>query len=93
MIHIVTRGESVYQIARYYGISQNQVISDNGLVYPYQLTPGQALFLDVNVSKEGRPLFVNGYAYPFINRDSSVDVIDNLRLWIYHGWEIDRAGG
>lgn len=86
MIHIVTRGESVYQIARYYGISQNQVISDNGLVYPYQLTPGQALFLDVNVSKEGRPLFVNGYAYPFINRDvldTAIPALTSLTIFGY----------
>ena len=67
MIHIVTRGESVYQIARYYGITPAEVISNNGLSYPYQLTSGQALFLGEE-QKTGS-LYVNGYAYPFIQRE------------------------
>lgn len=91
MIHIVTRGESVYQIAAYYGITSEQVIRDNGLAYPYQLTPGQALFLpDGRDNREGR-LYVNGYAYPFIERDvlaEAVPALTSLTIFGY-GFTVD----
>lgn len=90
MIHIVTRGESVYQIARYYGITPAEVISNNGLSYPYQLTPGQALFLGEE-QKIGS-LYVNGYAYPFIQREVLNTAIPALSSLTIFGYGFTKEG-
>lgn len=44
-IHVVNPGETVWGIARQYGISASRIISDNGLRTPQALVPGQALLL------------------------------------------------
>lgn len=86
MIHIVTRGESVYQIAAYYGVPPEEIIRDNGLSYPYRLTPGQALFLTVNAERGYAPLYVNGYAYPFIRKEilnTAIPALSSLTIFGY----------
>lgn len=41
--HVVMSGETVYCIARAYGVSPNAIISYNWIAYPYWLYPGQVL--------------------------------------------------
>ncbi len=41
--HVVRSGETVYCIARAYGVSPNAIISYNWIGYPYWLYPGQVL--------------------------------------------------
>lgn len=70
-IYVVKPGDSIYSIANAYGITVNNLIFDNQLIYPYELVPGQALF--VGMGQEGqngtrREIAVSGYAYPFISR-------------------------
>ncbi|MBE5954312.1 MAG: LysM peptidoglycan-binding domain-containing protein [Lachnospiraceae bacterium] len=70
-IYVVKSGDSIYSIANAYGIAVNNLIFDNQLIYPYELVPGQALF--VGTGQEGqngtrREIAVSGYAYPFISR-------------------------
>ncbi|MBQ9934339.1 MAG: LysM peptidoglycan-binding domain-containing protein [Lachnospiraceae bacterium] len=70
-IYVVKSGDSIYSIANAYGITVNNLIFDNQLIYPYELVPGQALF--VGTGQEGqngtrREIAVSGYAYPFISR-------------------------
>ena len=90
MVHIVTRGESVYQISRYYGIAPEEIIRNNGLSYPYQLTPGQALFLGEE-QKIGS-LYVNGYVYPFIQREVLNTAIPALSSLTIFGYGFTREG-
>ncbi len=45
IIHVVARGESVYLISGYYGVSPDRIISDNGLADPAQLAVGQTLVI------------------------------------------------
>ncbi len=44
-IHIVAAGETVYSIARQYGIPLSQLTVDNGLSPPFRLAVGQALVI------------------------------------------------
>ncbi len=67
-IYVVTPGDTIYSIALSYGIDVNRIIFDNQLIYPYELVPGQALFIGVGGSQQGRTISVSGYAYPFISR-------------------------
>lgn len=45
LIHIVAAHDTLYALARRYGISVARLISDNGLRYPYPLVLGQALLI------------------------------------------------
>lgn len=66
-IYVVQPGDSVDIIAEYYGVSAEQIIQDNQLVYPYELAVGQALFIALGERKPSRSIAVSGYAYPFIS--------------------------
>lgn len=92
MIYIVSRGDSVYGIAGTYHIPLQEIIEDNGLVYPYQLVPGQALFLSVGEKQITGPLSVNGYAYPFIREDVLNTAIPALSSLTIFGYGFTREG-
>ncbi|MBR3833390.1 MAG: LysM peptidoglycan-binding domain-containing protein [Lachnospiraceae bacterium] len=67
-IYVVKAGDTVYGIASSYSVDVNLIIFDNQLIYPYELVPGQALFIGVGERIGGRTISVSGYAYPFISR-------------------------
>jgi spore germination protein len=60
VIHVVQPGETVQSIAKYYGISENNLVQDNGLSSPYNLVVGQSLVIVkpdiVYIVKEGDTL-------------------------------------
>ena len=45
IIHVVKSGESVYSIASQYGVAPGEIIAENGLSSPNQLSVGQALVI------------------------------------------------
>jgi len=45
IIYTVKRGDSIYSIARRYGLNPNKIINDNGLTRPNELVVGQNLVL------------------------------------------------
>jgi len=61
IIHIVRQGETVLSIARFYGVSPQRLIQDNGLNGQGYLVIGQALIVlipeTVHTVKEGESLF------------------------------------
>lgn len=71
-IYVVKQFDSVDYIADVTGVSAEQIIRQNQLVYPYELAVGQALFIgsDTGTTNQGnRPYLVTGgYAYPFISK-------------------------
>lgn len=71
-IYVVEAGDNVDAIAVKAGISVETLLWDNQIEYPYRLAVGQALFIeDGRESPDKRPLDVNGYAYPFIRRETA----------------------
>lgn len=66
-IYVVRPGDTIDSIAQELGVSAEQLIYDNQLIYPYELAVGQALFVDRNVRNASRAISVSGYAYPFIS--------------------------
>ncbi|MGN0587892.1 MAG: LysM peptidoglycan-binding domain-containing protein, partial [Oscillospiraceae bacterium] len=44
-IYIVQQGDTVFSIAEKFGVSAQRIISDNGLLTPQSITPGQALLI------------------------------------------------
>ena len=66
-IYVVEPGDTVDRIAAKTGIPAETLIYDNQIEYPYRLAVGQALFIRGGQMGSVRtPLYVSGYAYPFI---------------------------
>ena len=86
-IYVVKSGDTVDSIAESFGIPVSSVIYNNQLVYPYPLAVGQALLLSLGVSSElSYPAWVNGYAYPFIQRDvlnETLPYLSSLSVFSY----------
>lgn len=84
-IYIVQPGDSVYRIAQEKGISQESVIYNNQLAYPYNLVVGQALLLSVGTSDTQKRLVeIGGYAYPYINKNVLTQTLPYLsKLFIF----------
>lgn len=69
-IYVVNPGDTIDTIAAENGVPVDTVIYNNQLEYPYELAIGQALLLSAGESgQQGKRVEVNGYAYPFIDRD------------------------
>ncbi len=66
-IYVVQPGDNVDLIAETTGVSAERIISDNQLIYPYELAVGQALLIADGERNPSRSVYVSGYAYPFIS--------------------------
>lgn len=66
-IYVVQPGDTIDSIAASLGVSTQDLIYDNQLLYPYELAVGQALFVNRNTRSAERAIRVSGYAYPFIS--------------------------
>lgn len=69
-IYVVQPGDSVYSIAAAYGVSAEEIIYINQLVFPFLLVIGQALLIPAasGISRNRPILNSFGYAYPYISR-------------------------
>lgn len=74
-IYVVAEGDTVYSIAQRYGVTEESIEEVNQLQYPYTLVVGQALLIEdtgeeenLGVGQNRPPIYVNGFAYPFISR-------------------------
>ena len=78
-IYVVQPGDTVDSIALSHGDSVSSVIYNNQLAYPYPLAVGQALLLSSGETKEpSYSAWINGYAYPFIQRDTLHETLPYL---------------
>lgn len=78
-IYVVQSGDTVDSIAGSHGTSASSIIYNNQLEYPYPLAVGQALLLSSGETSEpSYPAWVNGYAYPFIRRDTLNETLPYL---------------
>jgi len=67
-VHTVRRGETLLAISRQYGISIRQLQRNNPVLEGgIQLFPGQSIVIRYRATPSV-PLWVNGYAYPFVDR-------------------------
>lgn len=86
-IYVVKEEDTVDSIAQRYGVPVSSVIFDNQLIYPYPLAVGQALLL--STESETAPsysAYVNGYAYPYIDREvleETLPFLSSLSVFSY----------
>ena len=86
-IYVVKSGDTVDAIARSAGVPVQDLIFDNQIPYPYRLAVGQALFIRTPAQGNASgsetagpryPLYVSGYAYPFIQPQVLEDTLPEL---------------
>lgn len=86
-IYVVKPGDSVDSIANAEGISVDTLVYDNQIYPPYRLAIGQALYIAGDSPPEDMmPLYVFGYAYPFIepeNLDNTLPFLTDLYVFSY----------
>lgn len=86
-IYVVKPGDSVDSIANAEGISVDTLVYDNQIYPPYRLAIGQALYIAGDSPAEDMiPLYVFGYAYPFIeqdNLDNTLPFLTDLYVFSY----------
>ena len=79
LIHTVKKGDSLYSIGREYGVTIEQLIAANGDSVTPTLIIGQAVIVPTPTEKLG-DILVNGYAYPFIEKETLYKTLPSLSL-------------
>ncbi len=86
-IYVVNPGDTVDSIAAENGVPVDTILYNNQLEYPYELAVGQALLLSKGEREQGgKTVEVNGYAYPFIQRDvldQTLPYLSDLSVFSY----------
>lgn len=86
-IYVVQQGDSVDSIASSQGVPVDALVFDNQIQPPYRLAIGQSLYIRGDEPPEDRtPLYVFGYAYPFIepvNLDNTLPFLTDLYVFSY----------
>lgn len=86
-IYVVNPGDTVDSIAAENGVPVDTILYNNQLEYPYELAVGQALLLSKGEGGQGgKTVEVNGYAYPFIQRDvldQTLPYLSDLSVFSY----------
>lgn len=141
IIHTVKPGDTVWKLARTYGVSPERILSDNAVTNPNQLVVGQALLIllpetihtvrpgdtltsiasqygtDITTLLQNNPsivlnpslyagekltiafqnektreILINGYAYPYINRNVLRQTLPYLSMLTIFGYGISADG-
>ncbi len=85
-------GDSLYKIGKSYGVSVDQLVRANGIDPNKYLVIGDSLIIPSAEEKRG-PLIVNGYAYPFIDREVLRKTLPYLTYLSVFSYGVDDEGG
>ena len=96
IIHVVKPGETLTQIAREYGVSVESIVKNNRLLYSESLVVGQTIVIILEDQEEPtKPwgdIWVNGYAYPYINTNTLSQVLPSLTYITIFGYGFTTEG-
>ena len=93
-IYIVRPGDSLYAIARRFGVSVNRLVYDNQIADPDRIAVGRALVID-----DGSPggtlgrTEAAGYAYPTIRESVLNESLPALTYLLPFTWRVEADGG
>lgn len=86
-VHTVAAGETLASIAQQYGVSINDIRQNNPRITTQENLPvGEALVITFQGREVLKDIRVNGYAYPFIDRDvlrMTLPFLTNASLFTY----------
>lgn len=90
-IYIVRRGDSLWSIARRYGVTVDELIYTNQIQDPSRLAVGRALVIPGAVQQLGSAE-VNAYAYPNISEGVLAETLPSLSFLCPFSWQITASG-
>lgn len=71
LVHTIATGDTLTSIAQLYGVSVNDILQKNPWVAAQEgLTVGDELVIEFEGAGDRRNTVINGYCYPFIDRDT-----------------------
>lgn len=89
--HTVNTGESLYSIARNYGLSVADLQKANPQIDPQRLIPGTVINIPLPSPRLGT-IYVNGYAFPTINRGVLQQTLPYLTYLSIFSYEVRPDG-
>jgi len=92
IIHVVKPNETIYTIARSYGVPPSQIINDNELSDPNKLVVGQTLVILYSSTVKQGTMSVSGYAYPYISEDVLRKTLPYLTYITIFSYAFDENG-
>lgn len=92
-LYIVRPGDSLYTIARRFGVTVDAIAYDNQIADPARIAVGRALVIedDTPGGSLGRTESA-GYAYPSISRATLAETLPYLTYFIPFTYTIDKSG-
>ena len=91
-IFVVKRGDTLYSIAKKFGVTTERLSYINALSDPNRLTVGQTLVIPGDSSPQGE-IEVNGYAYPNISDAVLNEALPYMTFLCPFSWQMDASGG
>lgn len=91
-IFVVKRGDTLYSIAKKFGVTTERLSYINALSDPNRLTVGQTLVIPGDSSPHGE-IEVNGYAYPNISDAVLNEALPYMTFLCPFSWQMDASGG
>ena len=91
-IFVVKRGDTLYSIAKNFGVTTERLSYINALSDPNRLTVGQTLVIPGDSSPQGE-IEVNGYAYPNISDAVLNEALPYMTFLCPFSWQMDASGG
>ncbi len=92
VVHTVVAGDNLIKIAREYGTSVMSLVQNNpDLIFQQTLQPGQQLTISFKTPKE-RDITINGYAYPYVDRNTLLGTLPYLSLLTIFGYGFTEQG-
>ena len=91
-IFVVKRGDTLYSIAKKFGVATERLSYINALSDPNRLSVGQTLVIPGDSSPQGE-IEVNGYAYPNISDAVLNEALPYMTFLCPFSWQMDASGG
>ena len=91
-IFVVKRGDTLYSIAKKFGVTTERLSYINALSDPNRLSVGQTLVIPGDSSPQGE-IEVNGYAYPNISDAVLNEALPYMTFLCPFSWQMDASGG
>lgn len=91
-IFVVKRGDTLYSIAKKFGVTTERLSYINALSDLNRLTVGQTLVIPGDSSPQGE-IEVNGYAYPNISDAVLNEALPYMTFLCPFSWQMDASGG
>ena len=87
VIHTVVEGDTLFQLAQTYEVTPTQILQNNPRIAEQEfLQPGDTIVISYRDREPIDTVIINGYAYPFINRDvlrKTLPYLTYLSLFTY----------